>query len=182
MLTLCQPVDRHYFVLRVFQLSLSFKYSPVSGLRKKKPCQLKITNSWGQLIHYTREFTEVEDKPDLKLYSLILSIFVLSERAQITHIGKENHTYLKTIEVMQLFFTGSVYIPKRSLFFCSASKIMVFLSGLIPRVSGFPRNWALVELHNVTGQCLVYFRPYAKISGITIEKYLIIVSSASLSE
>ena len=182
MLTLCQPVDRHYFVLGVLQLSLSFKYSPVSGLRKKKPCLLKITNLWGQLIHYTREFTEVEDKPDLKLYSLILSIFVLSERAQITHIGKENHTYLKTIEVMQLFFTGSVYIPKRSLFFCSASKIMVFLSGLIPRVSGFPRNWALVQLHNVTGQCLVYFRPYAKISGITFEKYLIIVSSASLSE
>ena len=151
-------------------------------IEKEKPCQLKITNSWGQLIHYTREFTEVEDKPDLKLYSLVLSIFVLSEHAQITHIGKENHTYLKTLEVMQLFFTGSVYTPKRSLFFCSASKIMVFLSGLIPRVSGFPRNWALVELHNVTGQCLVYFSPYAKISGITIEKYLIIVSSASLSE
>ena len=103
MLTLCQPVDRHYFVLGVFQLSLSFKYSPVSGLRKKKPCQFKITNSWGQLIHSTREFTEVEDKPDLKPYSLILSIFVLSDRAKITHISKENHTYLETIEVMQLF-------------------------------------------------------------------------------
>ena len=72
-------------------------------IEKKKPCQLKITNSWGQLIHSTREFTEVEDKPDLKPYSLILSIFVLSDRAKITHISKENHTYLKTIEVMQLF-------------------------------------------------------------------------------
>ena len=47
---------------------------------------------------------------------------------------------------MQLFFTGSVYIPKRSLFICSASKIMLFLSGLIPRVSGFPRNWTLAGL------------------------------------
>ena len=183
MLTLCQPVDRHYFVLGVFQLSLSFKYSPVSGLRKKKPCQFKITNSWGQLIHSTREFTEVEDKPDLKPYSLILSIFVLSDRAKITHICKENHTYLETIEVMQLF----------SLILCTSQNVaylsvqprklwFFFLSGLIPRVSGIPWNWTLVELHNATGYCLVYFRPYAKISEITIAKYLIIVSSASLSE
>ena len=39
------PVDRHNSVLGVFQLSLSLKYSSVSGLRRIKPCQLKITNS-----------------------------------------------------------------------------------------------------------------------------------------
>ena len=39
------PADRHNSVLGLFQLLLSFKYSTISGLRKEKPCQLKITIS-----------------------------------------------------------------------------------------------------------------------------------------
>ena len=60
MLDFCKPVDRHNSVLGVFQLSLSFKYSSISGLRKKKQCQLKSQIPRDQLIHYTQEFTEVK--------------------------------------------------------------------------------------------------------------------------